>query len=65
MSEDKAQERISALETSLKTMQDNYNHAAQVMKNCEVQIIQIQAAIAERKLDLSKGSKVKEKNVSS
>ena len=31
MSEDKAQERISALETSLKTMQDNYNHAAQVM----------------------------------
>ena len=65
MSEDKAQERISALETSLKTMQDNYNHATQVMKNCEIQIIQIQAAIAERKLDLSKHSKVKEKNVSS
>ena len=65
MSEDKAQDRISALETSLKTMQYNYNHAAQVMKNCEVQIIQIQAAIAERKLDLSKHSKVKEKNVSS
>ena len=65
MSEDKAQERISTLEASLKAMQDNYNHATQVMKNCEVQIIQIQAAIAERKLDLSKHSKVKEKNVSS
>ena len=64
MSEDKAQERISTLEASLKAMQDKYNHATQVMKNCEVQIIQIQAAIAERKLDLSKGSKVKEKSVS-
>ena len=64
MSEDKAQERISALEVSLKAMQDNYNHATQVMKNCEIQIIQIQAAIAERKLDLQKDSKIKEKSVS-
>lgn len=65
MQEDKAQERISTLEASLKTMQDNYNHAAQVMKNCEIQIYQIQAAIAERKLDLSEDSKVEEKSVSS
>ena len=64
MQEDKAQERIATLETSLKTMQDNYNHATQVMKNCEIQIIQIQAAIAERKLDLKKDSKIKEKSVS-
>ena len=64
MQEDKAQERIATLETSLKAMQDNYNHATQVMKNCEVQIIQIQAAIAERKLDLQKDSKIKEKSVS-
>lgn len=64
MQEDKAQERISTLEASLKTMQDNYNHATQVMKNCEIQIIQIQAAIAERKLDLQKDSKIKEKSVS-
>ena len=64
MQEDKAQERISTLEASLKTMQDNYNHAAQVMENCKIQIYQIQAAIAERKLDLPEDSKVEEKSVS-
>ena len=46
MQEDKAQERIATLETSLKSLQDNYNHATQVMKNCEIQIIQIQIQYA-------------------
>ena len=41
-------------------MQDNYNQAAQVMKNCEVRIIAIQASIAERKLDLPEESKIEE-----
>lgn len=60
MQTEKAQERIAALETSLKTMQDNYNQAVQVMKNCEVQIYQIQAAIAERKLDMQEECKIEE-----
>ena len=60
MQTDKAQERITELETELKTMQDNYNQAAQVMKNCEVRIIAIQASIAERKLDLPEESKIEE-----
>ena len=41
-------------------MQDNYNQAAQVMKNCEVRIIAIQASIAERKLDLPEQSNIEE-----
>ena len=60
MQTDKAQERITELETELKIMQDNYNQAAQVMKNCEVRIIAIQASIAERKLDLPEESKIEE-----
>ena len=60
MQADKAQERITELETELKTMQDNYNQAAQVMKNCEVRIIAIQASIAERKLDIPEQSKIEE-----
>ena len=60
MQTDKVQERITELETELKTMQDNYNQAAQVMKNCEVRIIAIQASIAERKLDLPEESKIEE-----
>ena len=60
MQADKAQERIIELETELKTMQDNYNQAAQVMKNCEVRIIAIQASIAERKLDIPEQSKIEE-----
>ena len=64
MQTEKAQERIAALETSLKTMQDNYNQAVQVMKNCEVQIYQIQAAIGERKLDMQEECMI-EKTVTS
>ena len=60
MQTDKAPDRIAELDTELKTMQDNYNQAAQVMKNCEVRIIAIQASIAERKLDLPKESKIEE-----
>ena len=60
MQMDKAQERITELETELKTMQDNYNQAAQVMENCKVRIIAIQASIAERKLDLPEESKIEE-----
>ena len=60
MQTDKAQERITELETELKTMQDNYNQAAQVMENCKVRIIAIQASIAERKLDLPEESKIEE-----
>ena len=60
MQADKAQERITELETDLKTMQDNYNQAAQVMENCKVRIIAIQASIAERKLDLPQESKIEE-----
>ncbi len=60
MQADKAQERITELETELKTMQDNYNQAAQVMENCKVRIIAIQASIAERKLDLPQESKIEE-----
>lgn len=60
MQTDTAQERITELETELKTMQDNYNQAAQVMENCKVRIIAIQASIAERKLDLPKESKIEE-----
>tara|TARA_Y100000401_G_scaffold112025_1_gene110944 strand:- start:2114 stop:2311 length:198 start_codon:yes stop_codon:yes gene_type:complete len=60
MQADKAQERITELETELKTMQDNYNQAAQVMENCKVRIIAIQASIAERKLDLPEESKIEE-----
>ena len=60
MQADKAQERITQLETELKTMQDNYNQAAQVMENCKVRIIAIQASIAERKLDLPEQSNIEE-----
>lgn len=60
MQTDKAQERITELETELKTMQDNYNQALQVMENCKVRIIAIQASIAERKLDLPEESKIEE-----
>ena len=60
MQVDKAQERITELETELKTMQDNYNQAAQVMENCKVRIIAIQASITERKLDLPEQSKIEE-----
>lgn len=60
MQTDKAQERITELETELKTMQDNYNQAAQVMENCKVRIIAIQASIAERKLDLPEQSNIEE-----
>ena len=60
MQAEKAQERITELETELKTMQDNYNQAAQVMENCKVRIIAIQASIAERKLDLPEESKIEE-----
>ena len=60
MQTDKAQERITELETELKTMQDNYNQAAQVMENCIVRIIAIQASIAERKLDLPQESNIEE-----
>tara|TARA_R100000329_G_scaffold131008_1_gene110203 strand:+ start:83 stop:280 length:198 start_codon:yes stop_codon:yes gene_type:complete len=60
MQADKAQARIAELETELKTMQDNYNQAAQVVKNCEIRIYQIQASIAERKLDLPEESKIEE-----
>ena len=60
MQADKAQERITELETELKTMQDNYNQAAQVMENCKVRIIAIQASIAERKLDLPQESNIEE-----
>tara|TARA_Y100000114_G_scaffold148098_1_gene160676 strand:+ start:217 stop:414 length:198 start_codon:yes stop_codon:yes gene_type:complete len=60
MQTDKAQERIAELETELKTMQDNYNQALQVMENCKVRIIAIQASIAERKLDMPEESKIEE-----
>jgi|TARA_Y100000052_G_C2902105_1_gene57354 molecular chaperone GrpE (heat shock protein) len=60
MQGDKARERITELETELKTMQDNYNQAAQVMENCKVRIIAIQASITERKLDLPEESKIEE-----
>ena len=60
MQTDQAQSRITELETELKTMQDNYNQAAQVMENCKVRIIAIQASIAERKLDLPEESKIEE-----
>ena len=60
MQVDKAQERITELETELKTMQENYNQAVQVVKNCEIRIYQIQACIAERKLDLPEQSKIEE-----
>ena len=60
MQADKAQERITELETELKTIQDNYNQAAQVMENCKVRIIAIQASIAERKLDMPEESKIEE-----
>ena len=60
MQAEKAQERITELETELKTMQDNYNQALQVMENCKVRIIAIQASIAERKLDLPEESKIEE-----
>ena len=60
MQADKAQERITELETELKTMQDNYNQALQVMENCKVRIIAIQASIAERKLDLPEESRIEE-----
>ena len=60
MQTDQAQSRITELETELKTMQDNYNQAAQVMDNCKVRIIAIQASIAERKLDLPEESKIEE-----
>ena len=60
MQTNKAQERITELETELKTMQDNYNQALQVMENCKVRIIAIQASIAERKLDLPEESKIEE-----
>ena len=60
MQTDQAQSRITELETELKTMQDNYNQAAQVMENCKVRIIAIQASIGERKLDLPEESKIEE-----
>ena len=60
MQSDQVQSRIIELETELKTMQDNYNQALQVMENCKVRIIAIQASIAERKLDLPEESKIEE-----
>ena len=38
-------EEITKLEKELKTMQDNYLQADQVMKNCRDRIIEIQSAI--------------------
>ena len=46
------QEEITKLEAELKTMQDNYLQADQVMKNCRDQIIAIQKSIETHKLYL-------------
>ena len=46
------QEEITKLEAELKTMQDNYLQADQVMKNCRDQIIAIQKAIETHKMYL-------------
>ena len=48
------QEEITKLEAELKTMQDNYLQADQVMKNCRDQIIAIQKAIDTHKMYLPK-----------
>jgi len=45
-------EQITKLEAELKTMQDNYLQADQVMKNCRDQIIGIQKAIETHKMYL-------------
>ena len=45
-------EEITKLEKELKTMQDNYLQADQVMKNCRDQIIAIQKAIDTHKMYL-------------
>ena len=45
-------EEITKLESDLKTMQDNYLQADQVMKNCRDQIIAIQKAIETHKMYL-------------
>ena len=52
MSTPNQQEEITKLETELKTMQDNYLQADQVMKNCRDQIIAIQKAIETHKMYL-------------
>ena len=52
MSTPNPQEQITKLETELKTMQDNYLQADQVMKNCRDQIIAIQKAIETHKMYL-------------
>ena len=49
-------EEITKLEKELKTMQDNYLQADQVMKNCREQIIGIQKAIDTHKMYLPKKS---------
>ena len=49
-------EEITKLEKELKTMQDNYLQADQVMKNCRDQIIAIQKAIDTHKMYLSEKS---------
>ncbi len=46
------QEEITKLEAELKTMQDNYLQADQVMKNCRDQIIAIQKSIETHKMYL-------------
>ena len=57
MSTPNPQEQITKLETELKTMQDNYLQADQVMKNCRDQIIAIQKAIETHKMYLPEEAK--------
>ncbi len=51
------QEEITKLEAELKTMQDNYLQADQVMKNCRDQIIAIQKSIETHKMYLPEKAK--------
>ena len=52
MSAPNPSEEITKLEKELKTMQDNFLQAEQVMKNCRDQIIGIQKAIETHKMYL-------------
>ena len=56
MSSPNPAEEITKLEKELKTMQDNYLQADQVMKNCRDQIIAIQKAIDTHKMYLPEKS---------
>ena len=56
MSAPNSAEEITKLEKELKTMQDNYLQADQVMKNCRDQIIAIHKAIDTHKKYLPKKS---------